>query len=74
MRGAGEQRLRVDRQAAGTELDPELQVDPVTRRSPEPVAGRQLERQERADVATSAANIDEAIKVVIPAVVSMAVA
>ena len=37
-------------------------------------AGRQLERQERADVTTSAANIDEATKVVIPPVVSMAVA
>ena len=37
-------------------------------------AGRQLQRQERADVATSAANIDAATKVVIPPVVSMAVA
>ena len=37
-------------------------------------AGRLLERQERADVTTSAANIDEATKVVIPPVVSMAVA
>lgn len=37
-------------------------------------AGRQLQRHERADVATSTANIDAATKVVIPPVVSMAVA
>jgi len=37
-------------------------------------AGQALQRQERADVATSAANIDAATKVVIPPVVSMAVA
>jgi XRE family transcriptional regulator, stress-response regulator len=37
-------------------------------------AGHALQRQERADVATSAANIDAATKVVIPPVVSMAVA
>jgi hypothetical protein len=33
-----------------------------------------MERQERADVAASAANIDASTKVVIPPVVSMAVA
>jgi transcriptional regulator with XRE-family HTH domain len=38
------------------------------------VAGHQLARQERADMITSAANIDAATKVVIPPVVSMAVA
>jgi transcriptional regulator with XRE-family HTH domain len=37
-------------------------------------AGRQLQRQECGDGATSAANIDAATKVVIPPVVSMAVA
>jgi len=37
-------------------------------------AGKQMERQERADVAASATNIDASTKVVIPAVVSMAVA
>ena len=37
-------------------------------------AGRQMEKEERADVAVSAANIDAGTKVVIPPVVSMAVA
>ncbi|HXN57284.1 MAG TPA: transcriptional regulator ClgR [Candidatus Angelobacter sp.] len=37
-------------------------------------AGKQMERQERADVAASATNIDASTKVVIPPVVSMAVA
>jgi hypothetical protein len=37
-------------------------------------AGRQMERAERADVAVSAANIDASTRVVIPPVVSMAVA
>ncbi|MDT5126806.1 MAG: hypothetical protein QOH54_2450, partial [Mycobacterium sp.] len=37
-------------------------------------AGRKLERQERRGQETSAANIDAATKVVIPPVVSMAVA
>jgi transcriptional regulator with XRE-family HTH domain len=37
-------------------------------------AGRQLARQERAEIGASASNIDVSTKVVIPAVVSMAVA
>ncbi len=37
-------------------------------------AGQELRRQERSDVTISAANIDAATKVVIPPVVSMAVA
>jgi transcriptional regulator with XRE-family HTH domain len=37
-------------------------------------AGKEMEREERADVAVSAANIDVATKVVIPPVVSMALA
>ena len=37
-------------------------------------AGQELRQQERCDVTTSAANIDVATKVVIPPVVSMAVA
>jgi transcriptional regulator with XRE-family HTH domain len=37
-------------------------------------AGEQMEREERADVSASAANIDASTKVVIPPVVSMAVA
>jgi transcriptional regulator with XRE-family HTH domain len=37
-------------------------------------AGRQLAREERAEVGVSAANIDVSTKVVIPPVVSMAVA
>src|SRR3569833_1206854 len=37
-------------------------------------AGRQLARQERAEVGATAANIDVSTKVVIPSVVSMAVA
>ena len=37
-------------------------------------AGQELRQQERRDVTTSAANIDVATKVVIPPVVSMAVA
>ena len=37
-------------------------------------AGKQMEHEERADVAVSAANIDAGTKVVIPPVASMAVA
>jgi transcriptional regulator with XRE-family HTH domain len=37
-------------------------------------AGKQMEREERADVAVSTANIDAGTKVVIPPVASMAVA
>ena len=37
-------------------------------------AGQRMEREERAEVVTSAANIDASTKVVIPSVVSMAVA
>jgi XRE family transcriptional regulator, stress-response regulator len=37
-------------------------------------AGQRMEREERAEVVTSAANIDVSTKVVIPPVVSMAVA
>src|SRR4051812_25471382 len=55
----GEQRLGIDRQAAGAELDPELEVDAVTRRTSEPVAGGDRRADRGRDLAELADHRDE---------------
>jgi len=55
----GEQRLWIDRQATGAELDPDLQVDPVTRRTSQPVARRDRCADRRRDLPELADHRDE---------------